>query len=400
MSNEIIEIVENGGVTKEIITPGRGELTPMIGFDVSVHYVGYLEDGTKFDSSRDRGEPFDFKLQYGSVIKGWVEAVQTMKLGEVANVKIQSEYAYGEKSFPPSIPAHANLLFEIEIISFGRITDISKDGGIIKNELVSSTGGWQTPSYETICSANITGKLGSDEGDVFYNVTEHTFTIGEGHIPDHLEQVVTTMKMGERSSITVQPSHGYGDEGLEGEVSVPPGTILYYVVELLHFIKPKEAFDLDNFEEKVELLERRREDGNKFFKEGKVDLAIKKYEAALGVFEFTSDLEPEELNEAKGVKMLCYLNLSSCFLKKKLPRKALENAEKALEIESFSLKGIFRKALALAEQGEWNKSLKCYETCLEMDPGNKAIIRSKQKLQRTIQKQNAKDKKRFAGMFQ
>lgn len=74
-----------------------------------VHYTGTLLDGSKFDSSRDKDEPFKFKLGTGQVVKGWDRAVATMKKGEKARVTLRADYAYGEAGSPPKIPPNATL---------------------------------------------------------------------------------------------------------------------------------------------------------------------------------------------------------------------------------------------------------------------------------------------------
>jgi FKBP-type peptidyl-prolyl cis-trans isomerase len=75
-----------------------------------VHYTGTLTDGTKFDSSVDRGEPFEFTLGQGGVIKGWDIAVATMKKGEKVQLTLRHDYAYGENGNPPTIPPAATLV--------------------------------------------------------------------------------------------------------------------------------------------------------------------------------------------------------------------------------------------------------------------------------------------------
>uniref|UniRef100_A0A3Q3KYA0 peptidylprolyl isomerase n=1 Tax=Mastacembelus armatus TaxID=205130 RepID=A0A3Q3KYA0_9TELE len=75
-----------------------------------------LTNGQKFDSSRDRGEPFKFKLGVGEVIRGWDEGVAQMSCGEVAMLTCSPDYAYGARGHPPVIPANSTLIFEVELL--------------------------------------------------------------------------------------------------------------------------------------------------------------------------------------------------------------------------------------------------------------------------------------------
>ncbi len=84
---------------------------------VTVHYVGTLTNGSKFDSSRDRGQGFTFKLGVGQVISGWDQGVAGMKVGGVRKLTIPPELGYGARGFPPVIPANSTLLFEVELLS-------------------------------------------------------------------------------------------------------------------------------------------------------------------------------------------------------------------------------------------------------------------------------------------
>lgn len=86
------------------------------GMTAHVHYTGWLTDGTKFDSSRDRGQPFDFKIGGGQVIRGWDEGVKGMKVHGVRRLTVPPDMGYGANGYPPVIPANATLVFEVELL--------------------------------------------------------------------------------------------------------------------------------------------------------------------------------------------------------------------------------------------------------------------------------------------
>lgn len=98
----------------EILQEGNGEVA-ISGKTVSVNYAGFLTDGTKFDSSFDRNEPFEFTLGQGSVIAGWEQGVLGMKVGETRKLIIPSTLAYGERGVGP-IPGNSTLVFVVQLL--------------------------------------------------------------------------------------------------------------------------------------------------------------------------------------------------------------------------------------------------------------------------------------------
>jgi FKBP-type peptidyl-prolyl cis-trans isomerase len=100
----------------EKITSGTG-VSPKKGETVTVHYTGWLTDGTKFDSSLDRNEPFSFALGTGQVIQGWDQGVAAMRVGDKVKLTIPPDLAYGRAGYPGAIPPNATLIFEVELLS-------------------------------------------------------------------------------------------------------------------------------------------------------------------------------------------------------------------------------------------------------------------------------------------
>ena len=110
------EITTDSGLRYQDIKSGSGEAATGRGQTVIVHYTGWLEDETKFDSSRDRNEPFSFPMECGYVIPGWDEGVKGMQVGGKRRLVIPSELGYGSQGAGGVIPPDATLIFEIELL--------------------------------------------------------------------------------------------------------------------------------------------------------------------------------------------------------------------------------------------------------------------------------------------
>ncbi len=108
-------ITTDSGLQYVDLTEGTGE-SPNKGDTVSVHYTGTLTNGKKFDSSRDRGQAFQFKIGVGQVIKGWDEGVMTMKVGGRRKLIIPPELGYGARGAGGVIPPNATLIFDVELL--------------------------------------------------------------------------------------------------------------------------------------------------------------------------------------------------------------------------------------------------------------------------------------------
>lgn len=114
--NQVKPVTTASGLQYVEIAEGKGE-TPAKGQTVSVHYTGTLENGKKFDSSRDRNQAFEFQIGEGQVIKGWDEGLSTMKIGGRRKLIIPADLGYGARGAGGVIPPNATLVFDVELLN-------------------------------------------------------------------------------------------------------------------------------------------------------------------------------------------------------------------------------------------------------------------------------------------
>lgn len=288
------------GLKKKLLKDGEGWDTPDNGDEVEVHYTGTLMDGTKFDSSRDRGTPFKFTLGQGQVIKGWDIGISTMKKGENAIFTIPPELAYGENGSPPTIPPNATLQFDVELLSWVSVKDICKDGGIFKKILIEGEK-WENPKDADEVFVRYEARL--EDGTLVGKSDGVEFTVNEGHFCTALSKAVKTMKKGEKVLLTVMPQYGFGELGKPAsgdEGAVPPNATLQITLELVSWktvsnvtddkkvvkkiLKEGEGYDRPNEGAVVKLkLIGKLQDGTVFIKKG--------HEEGDDLFEFKTDEE-------------------------------------------------------------------------------------------------------------
>lgn len=397
MEGEDITPKKDGGVLKLVKREGTGTELPMTGDKVFVHYVGTLLDGTHFDSSRDRGEKFSFELGKGQVIKAWDIGVGTMKIGELCQLICKPEYAYGCAGSPPKIPPNATLVFEVELFEFHGedITD-EEDGGIIRR-IITKGQGYTKPNEGASVEVTVEGTY---EGRVF-DERELKFEIGDGEnlgFPIAVEKAIMAMEQGEEALISVKPKYGFGNEG-NAKYNIPSGATLQYKIKLTAFEKAKESWEM-NTVEKLEQSSIVKEKGTQYFKEGKYKQASVQYKRIVSWLERETGLSEEDEKKAKSLRLAAHLNLAMCFLKLQESSQALENCDKALELDASNEKALFRRGEALFGMKEFERARDDFQHVVQLYPANKAAKSQVVLCQKRIKEQHEKDKRTYANMFQ
>ncbi|XP_024162746.1 peptidyl-prolyl cis-trans isomerase FKBP62 isoform X4 [Rosa chinensis] len=226
------------GLKKKLLKAGTGWETPEFGDEATGEsYLQTLLDGTKFESTREREEPVTVKIGEGGVVKGLEHGMVTMKKGEIALFTVPAEPAYGVGGRGCDVPPNAAVQFEVELISWIRVVDLSKDGGIVKKILEK---GRRNESPGDLDEVLVKYRVALVDGTIVAETPEEgiEFYVKDGHFCPALAKSIRTMKRGEKARLIVQPQYAFGEEGRDannGFESIPPTSVLNIDIELLSF---------------------------------------------------------------------------------------------------------------------------------------------------------------------
>jgi peptidylprolyl isomerase len=238
-----VEYTTASGLKYKIIEKGTGTKA-VPGSTVAVHYVGTLQDGTKFDSSRDRGQPYSFPLGAGRVIKGWDEVIALLQVGDIAILTIPPSLGYGPNAMGP-IPANSTLIFEVELMdvkepvkpwtltkAYDTVTTASGLKYIVV-EKSTNPDAVKAENGKTV-EVHYTGFL--KDGKVFDSSISRgqpiSFPLGQGMVIKGWEEGIALMHVGDKLRLIIPSDLGYGAAGAGGG-SIPPNSTLFFDVELM-----------------------------------------------------------------------------------------------------------------------------------------------------------------------
>ena len=230
------------GLQYTVLVPGKDGPHPKRGDKVKVHYTGWLTNGTKFDSSQDRGVPAEFTV--GQLVEGWNEALCLMTAGAKWKLTIPAKLGYGERGSPPTIPANATLVFELELIEFTAFPEFragdpkaqtKTDSGLKYETLKAGEG--EAPAADDVLELKFA--LWSEKG-VMLDCSERsgaTVKLARADLPlKFMTEAAGLLRKGARLRFEVPPDLCFGDKP-QGP-ALPANSVTIWELELVGTIKP------------------------------------------------------------------------------------------------------------------------------------------------------------------
>jgi FK506-binding protein 4/5 len=398
------DICKDGGIIKKVINEGKKWEHPKDSDEVLVKFEAKLQRGrTVVAKSPECG--VEFTVKDGYFCPALKEAVKTMLKGERALLTVKPPYGFGSAGKAPSgdvqaIPAEAVLEIELELVSWKVVEEVTDDKKIMKKILTPGEG-YDKPNDGSIVKVKYVAKL--EDGTIFekkgHDGELFQFVTDEGQVIDGLDKAVLSMKKNELALVTIAPEYGYKAEETRTDLStVPANSTLTYEIELVEFVKDKESWDLE-IPEKLENAGKRKEDGNVLFKAGNYARAAKRYEKAVKLIEYDSSFDEAQKKEAKALKISCNLNMAACKLKLKDYGEVVKLTTKVLELESTSIKALYRRVQAYIELLDLDYAETDIKKALDLDPNNKEVKLEYKRLKQKQAEQNKKEAKLYGNMF-
>ncbi len=463
-----------GLLFKTILTPGiEPPHKPTKNCQVTVHYPGTLtSNGKKFDSSRDRNDPFQFKLGQGQVIRGWDVGVATMSTGERALLEIDSQWGYGERGAGADIPGGASLTFDVELLSWslpdfsksgngsivGQVFDVEKLSSENTNEneknnkndddenmsdeeaeeekrVVKQSVGdvirvklsvWKSEKCDLSSLSSVSD---GDSGKVLVEeVGELAFVKGDETVHPIIERLVSHLEqVGQRATFFVRdscselvpvPGNEFESDKVYSYMTQLSDNVKLALKQLARGELKSVQFDMELLgvqrapqceefspEQLIEYCERKKNEGNEFFKACRLGMAIKRYNDVVYARDcFDDDLKEtfseDQIKTINNLVLTANNNLAVVYYKQQDYHKTRVACRAALDVEPNNVKALFKRSQSYSAEQKFDEAITDLNAALAADPGNKLVEQELKNVKAKIQKVKEAEKRLYQRMFQ
>eukprot|EP00002_Diphylleia_rotans_P038113 TRINITY_DN8618_c0_g1_i1.p1 TRINITY_DN8618_c0_g1~~TRINITY_DN8618_c0_g1_i1.p1 ORF type:complete len:593 (-),score=143.89 TRINITY_DN8618_c0_g1_i1:230-2008(-) len=394
---KIEKLGHGGSLVKRILKHGNQFIKLKSYDEISFHLDVADKENNILFSSRTSAKPLESYVGDPSFGHGLNTLLTTMMNEECAQLNCSASL-----SRPEDLKHQKEeYVYKLELISWFEVTDVKENGNILKRVLKDGTGSTKAKDG-SIVKANIVTK--SLEGVEFFSTqtTESPlqFTLGHGYVPEALDYIVETMKIGEISLTKVKK--GQLADVASYDLKFAPATlpdILVFQVEVLE-VTPEDFSWLTSYEKKMECGVQIKDVGNRLFKLKRLQGAKKKYESALEVFRYETDLTSEIQDKVKTlIRVPCELNLSLIYYKLGDLKESITRATNVIGLDSKNTKAYFRRAKAYADRGDIDQAEEDFKRALELDPTSKDINTEYTAFKKVVHAHRNQQKQLFTKMF-
>ncbi|XP_047328107.1 peptidyl-prolyl cis-trans isomerase FKBP62-like [Impatiens glandulifera] len=400
----VVDICKDGGIIKRIMQKGENSSPPSDLDEVLVNYQVMLEDDLLAMKTPEGG--VEFHLKDGHLCPALSKVIKTMRRGEKVNLVIQPQYAFGESGYDSkdrsvTVPPNCVLKIDLELISYKPVIDVTGDSKVLK-KILEEGHGIDTAKENAFVSVRYIAML--ENGTVFEKrgfdgEGPLEFITEEEQVIDGLDRAVATMKKGEKALLTINPEYGFGNVQVKRDLAIiPPNSTVIYEIEMVDFFKEKVPSEL-SCHERIQTAERKKEEGNLLFRDGKYQRAVKKYEKAVEFIIEDGSLSGDDGNAMKTIRVSCWLNVAACNLKLKDFHQVISLCSKVLDVEFYNIKALYRRAQAYMETYDLQLAEIDIKKALEADPQNREVKMVQKRLKELKAESNKRDAKLFANMF-
>ncbi|KAJ0065081.1 hypothetical protein NL108_005555, partial [Boleophthalmus pectinirostris] len=271
------------------------------------------------------------------------------------------------------------------------------NGQLKKKVLVPGKGRDSRPQKGQNVKINL--KTTISDGTVVVEISDLSFTLGDGDVIQALDLTVQLMELGERALVLTDAKYAYGSQG-SFDPKVPPNAELSLEVELLEVTDSPEL-ELLPPREKIALADHKRERGNAHYQRGDYAFAVNSYSIAMQITDSSSkvDITTDEENELVDVKVKCLNNMAAAQLKLDHYEAALKSCISALSHQPENVKALFRMGKVLALQGNYTEAIQTLRKALKLEPSNKTIHAELSKLVKKHSEQRGAEQAMYKKML-